>query len=445
MDHLVKPYSPRPIARRQACSLFFRASVASVFSALPPRGLAQGSTAPVSGERVSALRDFDELLLDYLKRNKSIPGASLAIARHGRVVYARAFGWADVAAHEAAQPDSLFRVASVSKTFTAAAIMLLVQRGRLNLSGAAFPLLALQVPPNKKAQPDPRLDKVTIHHLLCHTGGWSRGTAKNPFETWTGFDPMFFPVEIAQSLDVPSPASPMDIVRFMTTRPLEFDPGTRYAYSNFGYCVLGRVIEKVSGAPYGEFVRNELLRPMGIQDARLGRSLISNRAPREVHYRPSGDQKPNSKNVFGGPDVQWCYGGFELEAMDSHGGWIATSSDLARFAASLEIAAPSGPLNADSIQQMFARPQETGYAANGVELPAWYAHGWHVQSTVPEGTAAWHDGLFGGTSALVMRRPDGIVWALIFNTDNDDIRQVPSEVMAPRINRLADSITKWPA
>jgi N-acyl-D-amino-acid deacylase len=94
---------------------------------------------------------------------------------------------------------------------------------------------------------------------------------------------------------------------------------------------------------------------------------------------------------------------------------------------------------------MFARPQETGYAANGVELPAWYAHGWHVQSTVPEGTAAWHDGLFGGTSALVMRRPDGIVWALIFNTDNDDIRQVPSEVMAPRINRLADSITKWPA
>jgi len=410
-----------------------------------PCGLAQGSTVPVSGERVPALRAFDELLLDYLKRNKSIPSASLAIARHGRVVYARAFGWAEVAAHEAVQPDSLFRVASVSKTFTAAAIMLLVQRGRLKLSDAAFPLLALRMPPNKREQPDLRLDKVTIHNLLCHTGGWSRGTAKNPFETWTGFDPMFFPVEIAQSLDVPSPASPMDIVRFMTTRPLEFDPGTRYAYSNFGYCVLGRVIEKVSGAPYGEFVRNELLRPMGIQDARLGKSLISNRAPREVHYRPFGDQTPNSKNVFGGPDVQWCYGGFELEAMDSHGGWLATASDLARFAASLDIAAPSRPLNADSIQQMFVRPQETGYAANGVELPAWYAHGWHMQSTVPEGTAAWHDGLFGGTSAFVMRRPDGIVWAMIFNTDNDDSRQVPSEVMAPRINRLADSITKWPA
>jgi hypothetical protein len=67
-----------------------------------------------------------------------------------------------------------------------------------------------------------------------------------------------------------------------------------------------------------------------------------------------------------------------------------------------------------------------------------------VQSTVSEGTEEWHDGLFGGTSALVMRRRDGIVWALTFNTENDDKKQVPSEVLTPRINQLADSITKWP-
>lgn len=256
---------------------------------------------------------------------------------------------------------------------------------------------------------------------------------------------MFFPVEIARTLEVPSPASPRDIVRFMLTRPLDFDPGTRYAYSNFGYCVLGRVIEMISGVPYGEFVRKELLLPMGIQGPRLGRSLLVDRAPREVRYYPAGDKKPTSKNVFGGPDVEWCYGGFDLEAMDSHGGWMATPSDLVRFGASLDVAMPSGPLNAGSIQRMFSRPPDTGYAANGVELPAYYAYGWHVQSTLPEGTEQWHDGLFGGASALLMRRRDGIVWALVFNTDNDGSRQVPAEVLAPRINHLADSITKWPA
>lgn len=434
----------RVISRRRACGLFAKAGVASVLTTLPLRDLNQGSTSSITGENVPALRDFDGLLTDYLKQNKSVPGASLAIARDGRVIYARGFGYADVETREAVQPDSLFRIASVSKTFTSAAIMLLVQRGRLKLSDAAFPLLNIEVPSLKESQVDARLKMITIHQLLCHTGGWARGSAKNPFETWTGFDPMFFPVEIAQSLGAPSPASPADIVRFMTTRPLDFDPGTRYAYSNFGYCVLGRVIEKLSGVPYGEFVRNELFQPLGIKDARLGKSLVSGRAPHEVHYYPSGDKRPNSKNVFGGPDIQWCYGGFELEAMDSHGGWIATPSDLVRFAASLEVPRRPGALNAESIQRMFARPSETGYAANGVELPGYYAYGWHVQSTVPEGTEEWHDGLFGGTSALVMCRRDGIVWAVTFNTENDDDKHVPSEVLAPRMNQLADSITKWP-
>jgi CubicO group peptidase (beta-lactamase class C family) len=116
------------------------------------------------------LRDFDALLLDYLMQNKSVPGASLAIARDGRVIYARGFGWTDVETREAVQPDSLFRVASASKTFTSAAIMLLVQRGRLKLSDTAFPLLDINVPLDKKSQVDTRLNTVTIHHLLSHGG-----------------------------------------------------------------------------------------------------------------------------------------------------------------------------------------------------------------------------------------------------------------------------------
>jgi N-acyl-D-amino-acid deacylase len=262
---------------------------------------------------------------------------------------------------------------------------------------------------------------------------------RNPFETWTGFDPMFFPVEIAQSLGVPSPATPADIIRFMITRPLDFAPGTRYWYSNFGYCVLGRVIEKVSSMPYGEFVQGELLHPIGIDDISLGKSLQSQRASKEVRYYPSGDRKPDSKNVYGGPNVQFCYGGFDLEAMDSHGGWIASATSLVRFANSLEVP-PRGPLNLESIERTFSRPPETGTALNGVDLSSYYSYGWHVDATVPHGQSTWHDGLFSGTSSFLMRRSDGIVWALVFNTDKDDNERVPSEVIAPQINRIADSI-----
>jgi hypothetical protein len=108
MSQAFNHHLPRVISCRQACGLFAKAGVASVFSTVPLRDLGQGSTSTVTGKSVPALRDFDALLLDYLKQNKSVPGASLAIARDGRVIYARGFGWADVETRQAVQPNSLF-------------------------------------------------------------------------------------------------------------------------------------------------------------------------------------------------------------------------------------------------------------------------------------------------------------------------------------------------
>lgn len=433
------------MSRRHACALIAKAGIALRVASFPGQVLAQTRTVPSTGNRESEFAVFDDLLMGYLRQNPSIPGASLAIARQGYLIYARGFGYGDLEAHDPVKPDSRFRIASVSKTFTSAAIMLLVQSGCLKLSDPAFPLLDLPMPFGEKSPLDPRLNSITIHQLLCHTAGWSRNLGRNPYETWTGFDPMFYPVQIAKSLGVPSPASPTEIVRFMMTRPLDFDPGTRYWYSNFGYCVLGRIIEKISGNSYEDFVRNQLFQPLGIHEIALGKSLLTQRSAREVRYYPAGDKTPNSKSVYGGPDVQWCYGGFDLEAMDSHGGWIASATDLVRFAASLDIPTHGGALKADSIEMLFSRPAETGVASNGVDLSSYYAYGWHIDSTVPHGRSEWHDGLFSGTSAFIMRRADGVVWAVIFNTDNDDNKQIPSEVIAPEINRLADSIVKWPS
>ncbi len=288
------------------------------------------------------------------------------------------------------------------------------------------------MPFHERTPLDPRLNSITVHHVLCHCGGWAANLARNPFETWTGFDPMFSTSQIAQSLSIESPARPVDIVQFMMTRPLEYEPGTHYAYSNFGYCLLGRVIEKVSG------------RPLGITEPRIGRSLAETRAVGEVRYYSAGEPAPTTKSVFSGKDVFWRYGGFSVEAMDSHGGWIATAADLARFGASLDMTSPNGRLTAESIDRMFSRPQETGTTTNGVDLPQYYGYGWHVDDSMLEGKAEWHDGSFSGTSTFLNRRSDGLVWAIAFNATNDDQKQAPAIAIAPRINSLLNSISKWP-
>jgi N-acyl-D-amino-acid deacylase len=431
------------ISRREALALTTKVGLGTLI--LRQTRAAQTRTIPVTGKDVPELKPIDELLTDYLRNNFLLAGASVAIARNGRIVYARAFGYADVEAKQAAEPSSLFRIASVSKTFTSAAIMLLVQQSKLKLTDCVFPLLDLGMPFHETTPLDSRLNSITVHQVLCHCGGWAANIARNPFETWTGFDPMFSTQQIAQSLGTESPAHPIDIVRFMMTRPLEFPPGTQYAYSNFGYCLLGRVIEKVSGMPYADFVTNKLFKPLEIAEPRVGRSLAEMRAKGEVRYYSADETTPTTKSVFGGKDVFWRYGGFSVESMDSHGGWIATASNLARFGASLDMTNPSGPLTSESIGSMFSRPQGTGMTSNGIDLPEYYGYGWHVDSSMLEGKSEWHDGSFSGTSAFLNRRSDGVVWAIAFNSTNDDQRRAPAIAIAPKINSLLNSTSKWPA
>src|SRR5262249_3504 len=163
--------------------------------------------------------------------------------------YARGYGYADQATKEPVQPNSLFRIASISKPLTAAAVLQLVERGRLRLEDPIFDVLQLKEPKGNGVPFDERCRQMTILHLLQRRGG---GTRKNSFV------PMSRSAAIVKQLHVQPPAKPQDIIRYMLRHPLEFDPGIKYAYSNFGYCLLGRVIEKVSGQSYEQYVRKEV-------------------------------------------------------------------------------------------------------------------------------------------------------------------------------------------
>ena len=389
---------------------------------------------PVTGRENPDLAGFDAMMLSVMKEHRP-PGGALAVARQGRLVYARGFGYADVEGRQPVRPESLFRIASLSKPITAAAVLQLVERGKLRLDQKAFPLLGLKPHLEKGAAYDPRLDTITLLDLLQHTGGWD--TAKSP-------DPMFLSTKIAESLAARPPAEPPDIIRWVLGRPLDFTPGERYAYSNFGYSVLGRVIEKVSGERYEAYVQREVLGPLGIRDMRIGRTLEDQRAEGEVKYYAA---RPSLATGCVGPTlgrkVPPAYGQWYQEALDAHGGWIASAVDLVRFAGAFDNRGKCPILGAAGIDRMFAPPALA--AKDGRRPDVYYGCGWNVRPIGSRGLNTWHAGRLGGCCAtLLVRRYDGLCWAVLFNTDTDPAGKFLIEVVDPLVHQAADAVKRWP-
>jgi CubicO group peptidase (beta-lactamase class C family) len=392
---------------------------------LLPAPAQEKTPPPVTGPADPRLAPFDELMLDFLDKHQ-VPGAALAVAKDGKLVYARGFGYADPDPKTPVRPRSKFRIASVSKPITAAAILRLVAAGKLKLDAPAFDLLQMTPPPG--TTPDPRLKKITVLHLLQHTGGWDRAKS---------LDPMFRPLQIAKALGVPPPAGPDALVRYMLGQPLDFDPGTRYAYSNFGYCVLGRVVEKVSGKSYEDYTRAAVLSPLGMVDTRLGKTLTPLKG--EVRYvDPKGRTAPAVVGPKLGARVPLPYGAWYLEAMDAHGGWVSSAVDLVKFGTAYD---RPGVVSAEGIRESFARP--AGLKADG---PTYYGLGWQVRVVNDKGAInAWHTGALDGTASLLVRRHDGLCWAVLFNARTDPQGEHLAAKIDPLVHRAADRVKRWPA
>jgi N-acyl-D-amino-acid deacylase len=392
-----------------------------------------GATLPVSGPPSPELTSFDELMLDVMGRWK-LQGGTLALAKDGRLVFSHAYGWADPQANQPYQPTSLCRIASDSKPVTAMATLRLLDQGKLSLDDKPFRILSdLQPPAN--ATIDPRLDLITIQNLLQHTGGW---------DSQQSFDPQYQPQTFWEAgvLGVSAPPSAEDIIRFMFSIPLDFDPGTKYAYSNFGYNVLGRIIERVSGLSYGDAVQQLMLAPSGITDMFLGRTSLEDRAAGEVRYISLPDQVPVTSIFPGVGYVPNAYGGYFMEALDSHGGWVATAEDQIRFATAVDGQRGSALLQPQTVDKMLHTPvpQASGSegAGNGAPLSGL---GWGVR-----GDGSWsHTGaLEGSCASWIVRRTDGVAISFIFNSLPTDYGGFFGDII-PALTKAADEVQAWPA
>ncbi len=398
---------------------------------------ATGQELPTTGLPVPELAAFDQMVQRLMARWQ-LPGGQLALAKDARLVFNRGYGLADVERGEVVQPTALFRIASVSKPFTGVAVLKIIDDGRLQLDDRAFPLLDnLPAPPGSTV--DPRLDAITIQHLLQHSGGWN---------SVKSFDPQYPPWSVMAShrLGGTDPASAPMIVRFMRGMPLDFDPGTRTAYSNFGYNVLGRVIERVTGQGYEQYVQGALLLPTGIADMQLGRTRPADRQPGEVRYYAQPGTPPTLSVYPGEADVPLAYGSYYMEALDAHGGWVASAADLVRFA--LAVDGQRGPalLRPQTVRQMLTSPkpppaEAASAGAGNAEAQAGMI--WVVRPVSQQ--LQWdHAGALEGSNASwLARRPDGVTIGIVFNSLPTDFVAFFGELV-PALTRAADAVATWP-
>ena len=410
-------------------SIILVVSGAQTSSAADPQSFSLPSEPiKATGISRSEFRSFDEMMETFLKQHR-VPGASLAVTRAGKLVYARGFGYAELDGRRNVEPDSLFRIASISKPITAFAVLQLSQRGKIQLDEPVFPQLGLETNGDRR---DQRLKDVTVRHLLQHTGGWDRNLS---------FDPMSAPTRAAvmKQFGLSYPFDPAYIVQFMLDKPLDFDPGTRMSYSNFGYCILGRLIHAASGKPYEKYVKQSVLAPMGIRRMQIGQT--ASYQPAEVRYYH------RDKSAV---DRLLLSRGLAVEVYESHGGWIASTIDLVRFAhENDELVAKTRRgrrqlLSPDHFLTMFARPGgDVWLDSEGALKPSFYGCGWNVRPKTT-GRNIWHTGSLIGSSTLLVRRHDGLCWAVLFNTRDGNDGKGLSGMIDPLIHKAAGEVQQWP-
>jgi CubicO group peptidase (beta-lactamase class C family) len=353
------------ISRRKMLQRSFLCAVGMVHGSSPALPL-ELAAPPTPDERKRLARLAANFMDTY-----DVPGLSVAIAIKGKPAYVEAFGVADRETGEALTPQHRFRIASVSKPITSAGIFTLIEAGKLQLDKYVFGPNSILGDDYPWSADGSNIEQITIEHLLTHTaGGWGN----------VGNDPMFSNKEMNHR----------ELITWtLQHMPLTVTPGKSFAYSNFGYCILGRVIEKLTGRTYEQYIKDNILKRCGIVDMQIAENTLRDRATHEVKYY--------SQQVWGDPYAM------NVARMDSHGGWIATPGDLTTFFTHIDGFKDTDQLLSDDTLRIMTTPT----AAN----PR-YAKDLFVNSQ----NNWWHTGLLDGTETISVRTHSDFCWSAFTNT-----------------------------
>ena len=354
----------------------------------------------------------------FMNREEMV-GASIAIAKDGKLVYTKGFGYADRENEVPVEPYHQFRVASVSKLITAVGIFKLIEEGELSLEQHVFGSEGILNDSVYLNYRDKKVEQITVLNLLNHSGGWTT--------RWG--DPMFMPAVVARKLHKKLPVNQQDIIEFVLSKRLHFKPGGMSYYSNFGFMVLGEVISKVSGMPYEEYIQTHVLYPQGIFDMKIGGSYLKDRNEYEVKYYEPEVTYYVEDFSGSGEMVLRSYGGNDMKTLGAAGGWVASSTDLLKLLLAVdEIPTIKDVLSKESIEQMVT-PVIPGMSPLGWRRVNKY--GW------------FRTGTLAGTSALMVRKNDGLAYTVLFNTGNWKGPQLANDIFR-MMERGVKGVKEWP-
>lgn len=313
-----------------------------------------------------------------------LPGAAVIVTRNGQIVFRKGYGLANLELNVPVKPEMVFRLCSVTKQFTAVAVMMLVEQGKLSLNddiNRFFP----DYPTGGK--------KITVENLLTHTSGIKDYLNK----VW--------PKRISQEF------KPGELIELFKNDGLDFEPGTKADYSNSNYVLLGAIIEKLSGKDYGEFIEEQIFKPLGMKHSSYERvqKLIPNRVSGYL--------------TLNGAYINAAY--LSMSQLYAAGGLDSSVDDLALWDAAI---ADDKLIKHTSRERIF-----TPYKLPGGEISP-YGSGW-VISQFQGRTIASHGGGIPGFRAYVVRIPEDHVYVALLT--NDETAETQPEYVARRIAGIA--------
>ncbi|MDQ3003629.1 MAG: serine hydrolase, partial [Fibrobacterota bacterium] len=324
----------------------------------------------VNGPDAPGLEGFDTYMRALMSRS-GVRGGALAIAREGKLVFSHGYTWAE-AGYPETKANSLFRVASCSKPLTSILVHKTLREGGADGEGPSLKekILSLLSGVGRDGEPkeptDARFRDITVDQLLTHSGGWVR-SRQHPDPVFNDFPPGS---EIRNRL----PASRKDFLKYMLGQPLQFDPGSKSVYDNFGYFLLGRLLESLPmgiGKSYESLAGELLFHPLGLSRPRFGGSRFDERAPDEVLYHTSVPYLQGNPDPKGPPWVPGGYGDFELKNMDAAGAWLLSAPDYAKVLAAFDLGDENPILNKQGVSTMWGPSGSGGFLRGwfGVDVP----------------------------------------------------------------------------
>ncbi|MCZ4225558.1 serine hydrolase domain-containing protein [Pedobacter rhodius] len=319
-------------------------------------------------------------ILTNLFKDKDEPGGVFMVAKHGKPIYCKAFGKANLELDVNMKTDNIFQLGSMTKQFTAIAILQLAEKNMVNLNAPIY-----------KYIPDyPSGDKITIHHLLTHTSGIKDFTKMKSLQ------------QISQQN-----LSPKQMIDFFKNEPVDFPPGDKFEYNNSGYVILGHIIELVSGKTYEEYINQNIFEKAGMKDSHYASdvTLVKNRA---YGYQKKMEKYVNKTSI-------------SFSIPFSSGSLMSTADNMLKWQNALN---KNLIVGSKTLKKAF-----TKYKLNNDEVFN-YGYGWHIKEINGTPVRA-HGGSIFGFKTMGVYIPDEDIYVIgLTNCDCNSPTQITMDIAA---------------